>query len=227
MTFKQWIGVELDEVTVGEKIVSAVGGFVGLVLVACFHAADLLGSTMLIASMGASAVLLFAAPHGPMSQPWPVIVGQTLSACVGVTCAKLIAHPTIAAAAAVGFAIGAMHLLKCLHPPGGATALTAVIGGPDLCKLGYAFCVHPVLVDSLLLVSMAVLFNYPFAWRRYPTIWSRQQRRAKRTSDISHEEVVQAVRSLNSFVDITEEDLVRLVELIADNHERLRNAPQR
>ncbi|MFX8373896.1 HPP family protein, partial [Acinetobacter baumannii] len=80
-------------------------------------------------SMGASAVLLYAVPHGALSQPWAVLAGHAVSAVAGVAAARNISDPALAAAVAVGTAILAMHYLRAIHPPGGATALTAVVGG--------------------------------------------------------------------------------------------------
>jgi CBS-domain-containing membrane protein len=173
---------------------------------------------MLIASMGASAVLLFAVPHGQLSQPWPVFAGQIFSAAIGVTCAKLIPYTPLAAACAVGLAIGVMHQFKCIHPPGGATALTAVIGGQSVQELGYGFVWSPVTLNAAVIVAVAVLFNYPFPWRRYPAFLNRRQERSIRSSEISHEEVIVALRRLDSFVDVTEDDLVRLYEILSANH---------
>ena len=124
---RQWLGIELIEVSITEKAVSAFGG--GLAILALIaistYALPAGGAAALITSMGASAVLLFGVPHGQLSQPWPVIAGHGVSALIGVTCALCIPHPAIAAACAVGLAIGAMQQLKCIHPPGGATASTA------------------------------------------------------------------------------------------------------
>ena len=126
------------------------------------------GSTMIIASMGASSVLLFAAPHGALSQPWAVLGGHTLSATIGVSCRILVHDEYIAAALAVGISIGVMHYLRCLHPPGGATALVAVIGDNAIRSLGYQFIVTPVLINACILICVAITINLPFAVRRYP-----------------------------------------------------------
>jgi CBS domain-containing membrane protein len=124
-SWKSWIGVELSVVSYKEKIVSALGGFVAILTLMLITKATMHTiAAPLIASMGASAVLLFGVPHGQLSQPWPVIGGHVLSALIGVTCAAVIPHPARAAAAAVSLSLGAMHQLKCIHPPGGATALT-------------------------------------------------------------------------------------------------------
>jgi CBS domain-containing membrane protein len=98
---------------------------------------DLEGAALIVASMGASAVLLFAVPHAPLSQPWPLIGGHVVSALVGVICAKVILNAPLAAALAVSLAIGSMHYFRCIHPPGGVTALTAVIGGASVDSLDY------------------------------------------------------------------------------------------
>lgn len=107
---------------------------------------------LLVAPIGASAVLVFAVPASPLAQPRAVLGGNIVSAFVGITVALLIPQPLVAAPLAVGAAIGTMMLLGCLHPPGGAVALICVIGGPAVTKAGYLFALSPVAVDSLLLV---------------------------------------------------------------------------
>jgi CBS domain-containing membrane protein len=163
-------GIGQDRATHLEKWLSAAGGLAGLTGVMLISQAHLgtSGSVGLVASMGASAVLLFAVPHGPLSQPWPVFGGHLVSAIVGVACAKLIAQPMLAAPVAVGLAIGSMHYLRCIHPPGGATALVAVIGGEPVHQLGFHFVLTPVLWNAIVILAVALLFNYPFTWRRYP-----------------------------------------------------------
>jgi CBS-domain-containing membrane protein len=123
--------------------------------------------------MGSSAVLLFAAPHAPLSQPWAVFGGHLVSAFVGISCAKWLPDPVLAAPVAVAAAIAAMHYLRCMHPPGGATALGAVVGGEAVHQLGYQFVVTPVMLNVATILVAALLFNAPFAWRRYPAAWSR------------------------------------------------------
>lgn len=198
-----------------EKLISGLGGIVALyfVMLVSQQALHLSGAAMVIASMGASAVLLFAVPHGQLSQPWPVIGGHTLSALIGVACARYISSPLLAGAVAVGVAIAVMHHFKCIHPPGGATALTAVVGGPGVHALGFSFAWCPVLVNALTIVLVACLFNAFFRWRRYPAALNK--RVVLREPEISHEEVVDALKSFDSFVDISEDDLVRLHQLLS------------
>jgi len=154
------------------------GGLVALVAVLEISQVQLGldGAATLVASMGASAVLLFAVPHGPLSQPWPVFGGHLVSALVGVSCAQMIDQPVLAAAMAVGLAIGAMHYLRCIHPPGGATALSAVVGGDAVHQLGFQFVLTPVMLNVITMLLVALLFNAPFAWRRYPVAWAQAQK---------------------------------------------------
>lgn len=214
---KGWMGVELDPVSVREKGISVLGGLLAILLVALISPVLLGrdGQMMVIASMGASAVLLFAVPHGQLSQPWPVLAGHCASAAIGVFCARHIASLELAAACAVGISIGVMHQFKCIHPPGGATALTAVMGGEGVRALGYSFIWHPVLLNALLMVLIAVSFNSLFRWRRYPAFWHQRPKPQPGDREISHEEVVAALESFDSFVDITEDDLIRLHQLLS------------
>jgi CBS-domain-containing membrane protein len=172
---RHWAGIGSERAGHLEKWVSAAGGLIALVAVLEISEAQLGldSAAALVASMGASAVLLFAVPHGPLSQPWSVFGGHLVSALVGVGCAQLIAEPVLAAAAAVGLAIGAMHYSRCIHPPGGATALSAVVGGDAVHQLGFQFVLTPVMLNVITILSVALLFNAPFAWRRYPVAWAR------------------------------------------------------
>jgi CBS-domain-containing membrane protein len=131
----------------------------------------------------------------------------------------LISPTELAAALAVALAIGAMHLCRCIHPPGGATAITAVIGGSAVTDLGYAFVWRPVMLNALTIALVAVLFNALFPWRRYPAHLVRRRRIAAATVGEpglpSHEEVVAALRSLDSFIDVSEDDLVHLYRILS------------
>ncbi|MDB5296908.1 MAG: hypothetical protein JWO31_2891, partial [Phycisphaerales bacterium] len=171
------LGIEPAPAGHREQLISAAGGFAGILLVwaatACL-AGPPAAAGAVMASVGASAVLLFAAPHGPMSQPWPVLGGHALSAAVGVACHRLLPDPRLAAPAAVGLAIGVMYYARCLHPPGGATALAAVLGGPAVHALGYRYVLAPVLLDAGVVLAAGVLVNAPFPRRRYPAALARR-----------------------------------------------------
>ncbi|GLU31632.1 HPP family protein [Trinickia caryophylli] len=122
---------------------------------------------LLVAPMGASAVLLFAVPESPLAQPWSIMGGNLVAAIVGVTCAQLIGAPALAAATAVALAISLMLALRCVHPPSGAVALTAVLGGPAIHALGYRFAVIPIALQSAALLGAALMFHFVMG-HRYP-----------------------------------------------------------
>lgn len=164
------LGPGLAPVTPVERLRSAAGALCGI-LVTGLAMRFALGPSpalpLLIAPIGASAVLLFAVPASPLAQPWSILGGNVISALIGVAAASHIADPVIAAAVAGAGAIAAMMLLGCLHPPGGAVALTAVLGSPTVAAAGYGFALWPVGVDSALLLATALLFNN-LTGRRYP-----------------------------------------------------------
>ncbi len=147
---------------------ASAGACVALALTS-FLSLQLMGESgvWLIAPMGASAVLLFCLPGSPLAQPWSVIGGNTVAALVGVACAAHVAQPLLAAPLAGGLAVGAMFALRCLHPPGGAVALTAVLAGPAVQAMGYQFALWPVALNSALMVGAALVFNN-LTGRRYP-----------------------------------------------------------
>lgn len=145
-----------------DRLAACAGAVIGITLTAVVTAAALgegPAASWLVAPMGASAVLIFAVPASPLAQPWPVIGGNVISAMVGVAVASLVPSPAIAAGLAVGGAILAMSLLRCLHPPGGAAALTAVIGGPAVEAAGWVFPILPVGINAAILAATGVIFH--------------------------------------------------------------------
>lgn len=200
-----------------EKMRACTGAVFGIVLTAmCSY--QLLGTTpdavWLIAPMGASAVLLFAVPASPLAQPWSIIGGNVLAAIIGVTCYKLIGEPILAAGLAAALSIGGMFALRCLHPPSGAVALTAVLGGPAVHALGYGFVVLPVAINSLLLLLTALFFNNATG-RRYPHLAPKDIAQKHETKDaapttrigITPEDLDSVLARYNQVLDISRDDL--------------------
>ncbi|MBO9543529.1 HPP family protein [Caulobacter sp.] len=170
---------------------------------------------LLVAPIGASAVLVFAVPASPLAQPRSVLGGNIVSALIGVTVAMLIPQTLIAAPLAVGLAIGVMMLLGCLHPPGGAVALICVIGGPKVAEAGYLFALNPVLVDSLLLTGAGMIWgritghSYPHR----PPVTAPTRTAGYNTADLDA-----ALARYGELLDVSREDLdalFREVELSA------------
>lgn len=144
--------------TIKELFISALGAFIA-VATAGFFSNVILASTntpLIVASAGASAMLVFGLPHALVSRPWNLIGGHMVSAIVGVTCCYLISDTLLSTSIAIPIALIAMHLLKCMHAPGGATAVTAIIGGEAVHQLGYAFVILPIFFNSLILLIVAI-----------------------------------------------------------------------
>ncbi len=229
---QHFFGIERESVSGTEKLVSAVGGVLSIVLVVSIAYAVLgkTGAVLIIPSMGASAVLLFAVPHGRLSQPWAVLGGHLVSAIVGVACYQLVPEPFLAAALAVGLAIGAMHLLSCIHPPGGATALAAVIGGPVIHALGYGYVFMPTLLNVAIMLAVAIFFNGIFPWRRYPASTMRftdmpGSGRSRAARLLDKHNIERALEDMDLIVDIATEDLQRLFALTLEHAEKQHVTP--
>jgi len=161
-------------VKIAEVIWSWVGSFLGISAVALLHYNVLDGSglKMIIGSFGASAVLIYGAIRSPLAQPRNLVGGHVLSAVIGVAAYRLLgSQPWIASAAAVSTAIALMHLTKTLHPPGGATALIAVIGGESVHNLGFLYALIPAGLGAAVMLIIALLVNNISRGRRYPEFW--------------------------------------------------------
>ncbi|HXX80413.1 MAG TPA: HPP family protein [Thermodesulfovibrionales bacterium] len=128
--------------------------------------------TLLIGSFGASAVLVYGAIKSPLAQPRNLLGGHVLAGIIGVACYKAFgATPWMAGAIAVSLAIAAMLLTKTLHPPAGATALIAVIGGDKIHNLGFLYAFVPAGLGALILLVVALLVNNLSKNRKYPEYW--------------------------------------------------------
>ncbi len=161
-------------VSISEIVWSWTGAFIGIAAVAYINYNRLEGSdlVMIIGSFGASAVLIYAAIKSPLAQPRNLLGGHVFSAIIGVTSYQLL-NPQmwLAASVAVATAIAFMHATKTLHPPGGATALIAVIGSEKIHNLGYMYVLIPVGLGAIIMLIVALLVNNIPKSRRYPEFW--------------------------------------------------------
>jgi CBS domain-containing membrane protein len=164
----------------------------------------------IVAPMGASAVLLFAVPASPLAQPWSIIGGNTISALVGISVGRLVHEPMAATGIAVGLAIVAMSMTRCLHPPGGAAALTAIIGGPSVTAAGFTFALVPVCLNAILLVFLGIVFHKfsPHSYPHVPAVGHANTTHT--TADLAPQDRVGAHAS---DIDATLDDLVETFDL--------------
>lgn len=198
---------------------SGLGALLGLLVAA--GAAHLLAVgpadlPLIVAPMGASAVLLFAAPASPLAQPWAVVGGNVVSTVVGVAVARVVDEPALAAAAAVAAAIVVMSATRCLHPPGGACALFAALGTGTVAEQGFAFAVFPVGINSVCLVGIAMLVNNATG-RTYPHQPPAPQPAAAERGGLQLDDIRDAIRSIDQGLDVFPKDVLELVRIAEQN----------
>ncbi len=231
----RYLGISQQTTSHKEKFISFLGGFLSIYIIYLVtnYFLGVAEAVYIIPSMGATAVLLFAAPNAPFSQPWNVFGGHLISAVIGVACYQLMPDIHVAAAASVGLAIWAQYYLRCIHPPGGATALAAVIGSSQTREFGYMYAITPVLINTLTILVVAIVFNGLFSWRNYPaSLAKKRPQQALSTGEkenvyppIKHEDFVYALSHIDTLVDINESDLLKVYSL-ATGRKNLHNDNQ-
>ncbi|WP_421565668.1 HPP family protein [Ochrobactrum sp. EDr1-4] len=207
-----------------DRMIACFGALLGICLTG-FITAAILGKSIalpiIVAPIGASAVLLFAVPASPLAQPWSIIGGNVISALVGITVIHFIDNQVLAIGLGVGLAIAAMSFGRCLHPPGGAAALTAIIGGPAVTDLGYQFALIPVGLNSAMLVILGIAFHR-LTRRKYPHVPAAAPVNTHKTSDLpaslrvgfNSDDVSKALASIDETFDIDPSDLDRLLRQV-------------
>ncbi|HEX2585948.1 MAG TPA: HPP family protein [Steroidobacteraceae bacterium] len=183
---------------------------IGFTAIICSWIAHVYGvAPWLVAPLGASAVLVFAVPASPLAQPWSVIGGNTVSALVGIACVQWIPDATWAAAMAVALAIGAMFILRCLHPPGGAMALLTVLTGAS----HFSFAFFPALLNSVMLVLAGIIYNSATR-RRYPHVQIVERAvPAKSLNRFSSADLDAVLSRYNQVLDVSRDDLESILQL--------------
>lgn len=210
--------------TLRERSIACLGALIGIALTG-FISSMLLGNgphlPLIVAPIGASAVLLFAVPTSPLAQPWSIIGGNTISAFVGLAVTQFVDDPALAIGLGVALAIAAMSVTRSLHPPGGAAALTAVLGGSAVAKWGLLFPLVPVALNSCLLVGLGILFH-KLSRRKYPHVAAAAPVNKHSTEDlppsvrmgIREEDIDRALLALDESFDIDRNDLGRLLRQV-------------
>jgi CBS domain-containing membrane protein len=178
---------------------------------------------VIIAPLRASAIMVFVIPSSPLAQPWRLVGGNVISTLIGVAVFQIVAEPAVAAGIAVGAAILGMSLLRCLHPPGGAAALTAVIGSADIHAAGYASAFVPVGINSIALITFAMLIHrwtghsYPHQQASQDALQKERSAAGFERSDFDH-----ALEDLHETFDVGRADLELLLSRATVHAEKRR-----
>lgn len=207
-----------------------------LSLIACFCAIFFIALTtkiispwpgypMIVASMGASAIILFFIPGSPLAQPWPFVGGQLVSAFVGVFCALNISETSTAAASAVGGSVLMMLMMRCLHPPGAATSLTPIMAGTSIAPLGYSFVLVPVAVNVMSMLLLAIIINRWVMAREYPSPLPIKKKLNQRHAvsapshqiGFSEQDLELALKESDVFIDMTHAELSHVLSQVEIN----------
>lgn len=198
-----------------DRLLCGIGALLGLAissLISWYVLGDF--NAWYIAPMGASSVLLFAVPASPLAQPWNMVVGNTIAGVIGVTCAMFISNSTEAFSVAVALAIFLMMTTDSLHPPSGAVAITAVLGGESIHQLGYYFIFYPVLLNSVLLLVIAIIFNRLLG-KQYPQVAQINTRTKDPTPTqkvtIQPQDIQDVLEEQTELLDISEYDLQKII----------------
>jgi CBS-domain-containing membrane protein len=211
-------------VTLSEKIRSGLAGGVAILLLGWMlhYLPHIHYPLLMLSSIAASAVLLFAVPHSPLAQPWNLIVGHLISAMAGWCCSLIIPDPLLAGAVAVGLAILLMHLLDALHPPGAATALTMVLSSSLYHDMGLLRAFYIVAANTGLSLLLALFINNLLPHRRYPMNQLATPAIVKSGPFIIVEkmDIAWALAQMNGVIDVSEDDLARIYDLALQNSQR-------
>lgn len=167
-----------------EHLWTFIGSFTGIGLIGLLNSyfLPMTDNLFLVGSFGATSVLIYGVINSPLAQPRNLIGGHVLSAIIGVTISFLVPQLWLAAALAVSVSIVVMQVTKTLHPPGGATALIAIIGSEKIKALGYFYVLSPILSGVFILLVVALIFNNITSKRSYPRnkewfkVWKRRYR---------------------------------------------------
>lgn len=164
-----------------EHVWTFIGSFVGIGTIGLVQSYYLeeADNLFLVGSFGATSVLVYGVINSPLAQPRNVFGGHVISAVVGTAINYLVPTLWLAAAMSVSLSIVAMQITKTLHPPGGATALIAVIGSEKIKSLGFFYVLSPICSGVLILLMVAMIFNNITENRQYPVnrhwykVWRR------------------------------------------------------
>ena len=216
-SFLQSFKPHVTQTSFAEKLRSGLAGGIAILLLtlALQYLPQAVFPMFIVASMAASATLLYATPHSPLAQPWNLVGGHLVSALAGLACGMLVPDPTLAAGVAVGSSILLMQLLHCLHPPSAATALMMVLGASQFHNMSWQWAMLIVAVNTGLSLLLALSINNLLPGRHYPQPAAPAVAPPKPAPFIALEQsdLKWALEKMDSVIDVSEEDLAEIYQL--------------
>ena len=208
----------LSDIPLTERLKVSLAAFIALFVVTftSLQLADMASTAVLLASMGASSVLLFGLPNSPLAKPWSFVGGHLISATIGLICSHLFTDLALMAAVTIGCVLFVMYLFECMHPPGGATALVPVIASSDT-VLGYDFLLYPVALNVFIMLAVALILQK--FWLKhgmqkpsahFDPIHLHNNKSPLKRLGLQPEDLLSALNSFDTVIDISEQDLERL-----------------
>ncbi|MCQ0970539.1 HPP family protein [Paracoccus sp. TK19116] len=220
MSIWKSLGPAIPGVAIGEAVRAGVGAVFGLAVTGLFLLTETIDPTTglyLVAPFGASSVLLFAVPNSPLAQPWPSIVGNTLSAIIGVAVCLSVSDPVLRVALSVGLAITAMLACRAVHPPAGAVAMTAALSPDSIAQLGFCFALAPIALGTVALVLLATVYaritgrHYPMRQFDVPGRHRTEDPDPAERLGLSESELTDILKRYRHSLNLGVEDLARLI----------------
>lgn len=169
----------------------------------------------LVASMGASAVLVFVLPASPLAQPWPVFGSHLVAGAIGVAMHALLGATSLSAGISVGLAIAAMSLLRCLHPPAGGTVLLTALSSPAVEAAGIGFLVLPLALNVVALLGVGVVWNR-LTGHSYPHRSPPQPPQPDWVGHIEDADLDAVLAEWDEVLDVSRADLSALVHAVEE-----------
>jgi CBS domain-containing membrane protein len=209
----------LSTIPLADRLKVVMAAFVALYLVTSIslQLANSSGTIILLASMGASSVLLFALPNSPLAKPWVFAAGHLIPASIGLLCSHLFTDFALMAAVTIAAVLFAMYIFECMHPPGGATALVPVIAAADQHLLGIEFLLVPVALNVAVMLLVALILQKFWLKRglqaaptKYDPVHLHHDASPLKRLGLQPEDLINALNSFDTVVDISEQDLERL-----------------
>ena len=221
---KRYLVADTPTPSFNERIKSATGTALAVAAVFCVSYLLFEDQYVMLAAVGASAVIMFAIPHSPMAQPWSVIGGYFIAVSVGLLALQILMPPILGIAVAIVLVVLITMTFKCLHPPAGAIVVFVFNQSPvDLSAA--VMVMSSVMLAAVLLVVLAMLLNNVVLGRKYPQCLTEPVKNLHRTSDelptirtgVTHEDLDYALKKHGTYVDIQENELINLYEAAIDH----------